>query len=115
MLRRIEALEKDRADLVLAAARADEAFGRAMAASKVSEHEVRRFLVGVADGLKDDDRAAVKAELRKLVERIELDPKTLQCRVHYRMRRPSRVGMASPRDAEPNPGAELWGPAFLAA
>ena len=37
-----------------------------------------------------------KALLRAAVDRITLDPETLDCQVHYRVSMPNRVSLASP-------------------
>ena len=51
----------------------------------ITEKEVRKLLSGLADHLEHVDRAALKELVSGIVERIELNPQTMECRLHYRI------------------------------
>jgi hypothetical protein len=61
----------------------------------ITEKEVRKLLSGLADHLEHVDRAALKQLVSGIMERIELNPSTMECRLHYRINAGEFV--ASPR------------------
>jgi alanine racemase len=68
-------------------------------AVKPTERDVEVLLTGLASHLAEAEREGLRDMLAEVVERFELDPKTLTCRVHYRIS--SGKLMASPRGFEP--------------
>jgi hypothetical protein len=49
----------------------------------ITEDDVRSFLGNFVENLKSFDRAEVKARLRMLLAKIEVDPADLNTRLHY--------------------------------
>ncbi len=56
-----------------------------------------RLLREVAEDLGQLDRESTKEMLSTLVDQIALDPRTLECQVHYRIGLSDRNKVASPR------------------
>ena len=96
-LREVDKLERARAEAAAELVRAEREHAAASALAGVTEDQVAAMLAGIADDLRAADRGQVKELLRELVERIELDPETLECRIHYRIAVPDRNMVASPR------------------
>ena len=73
--------------------------GEAMAG--INEEAIAPVLDDLAERLADADPARVKDFLPEIIERVALDPATLECRIHYRIAVQSRHKLASPRGFEP--------------
>ncbi|MGH8212403.1 MAG: hypothetical protein ACREPP_04120, partial [Rhodanobacteraceae bacterium] len=74
---------------------------------------VRRALIGLAQNLQERERDQLKGALAAMVERIELDPASFACRIHYRIRAGThhglrRIGGGFERVADASP----WGRHF---
>jgi hypothetical protein len=67
----------------------------------ISEKEVQKLFSGLADHLEHVDRAALKQLVSRIMERIELNPETMECRLHYRIN--AGEFMASPRGTQELP------------
>ena len=65
----------------------------------ISEGEIRKLLAELADHLDHVDRSALKELIAGIMDRIELDPTSMECRIHYRIQAGEFV--ASPRGFEP--------------
>lgn len=69
----------------------------------LSEDDVRGMLANYAESLKVLDREHVKARLRAMLARIEVDPATLSTQIYYAMPAATGVSVASPRPAAGKP------------
>lgn len=98
LIRQMEKLEADRSHTSNELAAAEQERTERIAASKITEHEVRRLLVERAARLDEADPEATRDVLNSLVSRINIAGTNLQ--VHYKF---GRDKMASPRVAEPIP------------
>lgn len=98
IMRRMEALERDRQRLEEVVRANTEERTRRQALRNVSEIEVRRLLVEQAAAIEDASRDRLAKLLRSLVDRIELEGPAV--RIFYRIRRDK---LASPRGSDPIP------------
>jgi len=94
-LRKVEELESRRQALVAEISRIDRERAAESALAGISEDQVRRILADILDGSSPDQRRSV---LDSLVERITLDPATLEAQIQYRVE--YRQKLASPRQSE---------------
>ena len=94
-------MEAERAALVAELIRQREQATLAKTSLQISEADVRVALRGLLDDLRD--KAGRVAELRTAlasqIDRVELDPVTERCVIHYRLT--TGVNLASPRGFEP--------------
>jgi site-specific DNA recombinase len=81
--RKIEALERERRGLVEQQWALQEEIKLQAANHAMSVGQMREVLDEFAEQFADADPAAMKQALRSTVERIELDPDTLTCAVHF--------------------------------
>lgn len=114
VLRKVEQLEQERAGIAARIAHAEAAYVERSYLSKITEHHVRALLVDFAREIQQADRPHLKEALARMVDRIELDPATLACVIHYRIGAIGRDKVASPRVADLNPTLRLampmaWG------
>lgn len=86
VLRKIESLEQDKSNIEHELKELEAENRTIKAAGSITEDEVRK-LVEISDDMEE--------LIPSLVERIILNPKTLQCEIHY------SVKLASPRGFEP--------------
>lgn len=84
-LRRVDDLERERQAALAALDQWEAAQAQCAALSTVRPADVRRALHGMVRGLRESERDAVKTAIVALVERIDLDPQTLACSIHYRI------------------------------
>lgn len=101
VLRRVAELEAERAGVVerLDLLRRQQA--AAQEVETIGPAEVRAALRTLREEMEGaEDRASLRPVLAELVEKIELDPSTLDCRLHYRL---TGVSLASRRGAEMSP------------
>lgn len=101
ILRRIEALEQQRAQLLEDQARADREIKEARLLARITPAQVREALSDLGARLEDDDRRRLRLALQDLLEKVELDPADLSVRIHYRVAVDCRKGVAFPRGFEP--------------
>ncbi len=98
-LEQIEVAENQREKLAEELSRKEAEQKSAEVLRAITAKDVQAILTGLADNLNTVNRDALKEYLHAFVERIELDPATGACRIHY------RIGtgdlMASPRGFEP--------------
>ncbi len=99
-LRKIEELERQRKAMEGELLQAGAAYRAAAAARALTEERVTALLAAAAEDMKTMDREKLKDRLASLVERITLDPDSLDCQIHYRIA--ARESGASPRE-----GAEI--------
>ena len=95
MLRKVEELERRRRALAASIDESDAERRAAQALREITETQVKAILLERRQALADAN--AVKATLRALVGRVEIDPTNLRLTVHYRIAVPDRLSMASPR------------------
>lgn len=93
LLRKADALENRRRELVADLEQEQESAGIRRALSTVTENQITGILEDLLTQL--DDQEALKPLITGIVEKVELDPGTLECAIHYRI--PVRLNMASPR------------------
>lgn len=99
VLRKIDECEKERERLARYAASLEEQDRSAEQLAKVSEADVLQMLEVTTSSLDAMGPVEVRAFLASVVERIELDPSTLTCAIHYRVE-VTRDKVASPRGRE---------------
>lgn len=101
-LRKADELEAQRKRLTddLVALEREQAAHRAMGG--VTAEDVRKLLSGLADDLSQAEPTRIKSILRSAVDRIVLDPETLECTIRYRITLDRSLSMASPR------GSDRW-------
>lgn len=97
ILRKVGELEVERSELNQQVMDIERAHEQAVELSKIGAHEVKAFLTSICDDLLDDDRQTIKDVLRLVVEKIELDPRSHECRIYYKVDPANRNGVASPR------------------
>lgn len=97
LLRKIESLEQERADIQQRLEMAETASRQAKALGEIEEIDVRTILSGIAENLGELDRDDLKEILRGLVDRIVLDYSSMDCCIYYKI--PVHTGklVASPR------------------
>ncbi len=98
LLRKIESLEQDRADITRRLDAAETATRQAKALGEVNEKDVKTILGGIAENLEDLDRDDLKEILSSLIDRIVFDFSELTCRINYKIPVKSRDLVASPRE-----------------
>jgi site-specific DNA recombinase len=109
LLAKLEALEAERAPALEQAAQVARAVEAGAEALRVRPGDVAAFLGGLAARLGELPREDLKDFLRGLLERVVLDPATLEGRIEYAIRAPgSGVFVASPRGTDENPGGGVW-------
>ncbi|GIX37984.1 MAG: resolvase [Silanimonas sp.] len=102
ILRRIEALELERQGLVAKAEQLQLEADLALPAEAITLPMVQRLLATLAEEAKENAHSGLRASLSNLIERVELDPKTLSATLSYRIAAPvSGARLASPRGFEP--------------
>ena len=109
VLRKIDDLERDRVAAVAALEQTEGEQAQYAALEKIDAATVRKALAGLADDLKEAERDQVKVTLDALLEKVELDPASLGCVIHYRVRAETRVGQGLSGDLLRNKGASPWG------
>ncbi|TAK45294.1 MAG: hypothetical protein EPO27_10390 [Betaproteobacteria bacterium] len=92
--------EQKRAIETQAAAMVDELAG-ARISPLITEETVRTTLRGLAESLEGLDRIQLKARLRRMIERITVDPETLSCCLYYAIPAATGFSVATPRGFEP--------------
>jgi site-specific DNA recombinase len=99
VLRKVNAIERERAELERKIADLEESSRTAATISSITESDVARLLTGMADEMDRYDRESLKDGLAAVLERVELDPTTLEMRLDYRIGLPVRNKLASPRES----------------
>jgi len=97
LLRKIESLENERADIQRRMETAETATRQARALRQIEEQDVKMILNGIAEELDELDRDDLKEILRGLIDRIVFDYSSMDCCIHYKI--PVQTGelLASPR------------------
>lgn len=105
ILRQIEKLEAERESISgqIEAAAEDEKINRAM--RKLTLEDVRRFLAGIASQMEAEPEL-LKEEIGGFVDKVVLDPATMEAVVAYKIASLTGGKVASPRAAELIPGFE---------
>lgn len=111
ILRKVDELERDRADMERRLQQLDEQAERAAWVDKVGVDDVARMLAEISAEAKETGRSEVlRPVVASVVERIEIDPHTLDGSICYRIAVPENknpgsfepgVKLASPRGFEP--------------
>ena len=92
VMRKVAKLDRDRNDVSTEIRDIELEAEERAALAEVKAEDVGKLIAALDDP---------KALLQALVERITLDPETLDCQIHYQVSVPNRVSMASPRGFEP--------------
>lgn len=98
-LRKIDQLETDRRQATEQVAKLEREYTAQRTLRNVTEASVRKTLNDIWEITDEDDTPRIKAALRNFIEKIELNPQTLEAKVVYRIAADHRVSMASPRVA----------------
>lgn len=101
MMRKINELEAKRKLLQEEVARTEKDHQARLTMSKVTDDMVRNVLKTLSNDFEELPKDKWKELIRGLVEKIELDPESLGCQIHYRVAITNRLSMASPRGVEP--------------
>lgn len=96
-IRKIDELERRRRDIATEINAIEKAHQAQEVLNSVGAEDIRRVLQGLAKNLEESDQEGLKERLYALISEITLDPASLECRVHY------RIKVASPRGCETNP------------
>jgi multidrug resistance efflux pump len=98
--RRIAEMEAERAGLVAELSRQQAQADLEKTAVQISKADVRGALRGLLDDLraKEGNVAELRAALASQIDRVELDPESERCVIHYRLT--TGVNLASPRRPE---------------
>jgi hypothetical protein len=106
MIAELDKLEERRLELEQRAASSAELLAGDKVLLMISEDHVRGMLRDLAGGLDvdADDREAIKATVRQLLEQIQLDPERLTCRLDYGIPVITGDKLASPRGLDLIPG-----------
>lgn len=97
-MRKIDELERDRKRLTAEMADIDEEIALRRAAAQIRPETIRALLETFGTCA---DAGDWKTLLTAMVDRIDLDPESLSCRIHYRISSASWESMASLRGFEP--------------
>ena len=101
MLKKMRALEAERQQLVNQQRALEEELEVDLAMAAITPDQMQEILGNLADNLERVPRPRLKTALRGLIDRIELDPATLQCHIKYSVSTGiNRVPMALPRKAD---------------
>ena len=102
-LRKVDELERQRAELLERLQSAEAEAERASWIGKVGVADVARALAGIAEQAKEAGRSErLRPVILSVVDRVEIDPDSLSGGICYRLAAPdSGVKMASPRGFEP--------------
>lgn len=103
-LREVDRLERERRRISAEVDRLARERAAATALANITEAAVREVIVELRSDLAGDDRARMKDRLSELCEKIELEPETLRCQIHYRIAAKGWHKVASPQrhDAMPH-------------
>jgi len=113
VLRRVEQLEASRASIIEQIAQARALSAQAESGKRLTAADVRALLNGLfADIAAGDAPEGVRAALAQVVERVELDPSTLDATVHYAVA--TGDNLASPRGGDLSPVRWAGKPVSLA-
>ena len=85
LLRKIESLEQERAEINSRMETAETATRQAQAMRSISESDVRSILIGIAEGLEEFDREDLKEILRGLIKSIVFDAASLDLCIYYKI------------------------------
>jgi site-specific DNA recombinase len=106
-LRKVAELEGQRQALATELQRREEEYRQSLLFHQVAEHEVRALLVSLANDMAEADREGLKHALFTMLDRVELDPGTLACTVHYRLSAEHLIGDDSGLRSKPRGDASL--------
>jgi hypothetical protein len=110
IMRKISELEQRRAQLAESLLEQEAAYQQRVMLNQIMENHVRSLLGDIASNLVDADRPTLKSTLATMIERIELDPATMACQIHYRVGANSLLSAGNRvKDASP------WGRHFKPA
>lgn len=98
-LRKIDALEEERKALAMEIERLESEYSAAAAFATLTEKDVSRWLESMAESVDHESPEALQTMVRSMVEKIDLDPQTVECRIHYALSSASEFcsRLASPR------------------
>lgn len=108
IMRKIEELETQRAGLAESLQNQEADYQQRVMLNQITDTHVRNLLTSIAEGMNESDRPTIKSTLATMIERVDLDPATLACQIHYRLGADSllsagaRVKVASPWGRHPN-------------
>ena len=106
-LRRIDDLEAERAELARQLAEHESKAAQVALIDKISEADVQRELAGLIELARGGD-AGVSAAVMAVVDRVELDPVSLDARLHYRVVSSTSLSISGP--VTPESGVKVASP-----
>jgi DNA invertase Pin-like site-specific DNA recombinase len=106
LLASMGAAERDRAAMARELALLEHHMETVVRFDRVTEDDVRAACSAIAQDLPQLEPEGLKDVLQQLIEKVELDPTSLACHVHYRgtLAAANRFNVASPRRADAKPG-----------
>jgi site-specific DNA recombinase len=100
-LREVDRLERERRRLSAEIDRLARERAASAVLASITEDAVRDVIEELRADLAGDDRARMKDRLGELCEKVELEPDTFRCQIHYRIAAKGWHKLASPRGFEP--------------
>ena len=97
----ITELEKKRTSLEQEINRLDQEYATQITLQTITKHQIKHLIIHLADELHEKDKSKLKNLINSMVDRITLDPLTLECRIHYKIAVENGPEMASPGGFEP--------------
>lgn len=97
LLEKIESLQRDRDGVLAEIAELEREVAEEKIVKALTDEHVELLLGAVAGDMPEDAGPELRDYLRDLVQQIELDPETLQCRIHYAIQAARGESLASPR------------------
>jgi site-specific DNA recombinase len=107
VMRKISELEERRALLATSLQAQENAYQQRVLLNQITESHVRALLASIASDMTDTDRPTLKAALANMIERIDLDPETLACHIHYRIGADTLLRAGSELRSNPRGDAKL--------
>ena len=96
VVRKIDEVERERAAIAARIEELEEQDRQAAAMTQITEDHARRLLADMATEIRSYDREQLKDWLAAIIDRVELDPRSLNCEIHYRIPLNRRNRVASP-------------------
>ena len=100
-LRKIEELEKTRESTANEITRLESEYASHHSQKNLTEEQMHFIIDGLAEDLQEKEKSKLKELIASLVEKITLDPLSLECCIHYKTAVDDSLTMASPGGFEP--------------
>jgi site-specific DNA recombinase len=100
-LRKVDELEAQRGAMVDELERLESEHAANAVLANITEKQIGTMLSNVSENMKEMDKEVLKDQIASIVEKIVLDPESLELKIHYKIPVESRNKMASPGGVEP--------------